>query len=125
MLARFPRKPFDGARLVDQLEQTATLTDTPVKTALVDLGYRGREVDGIRILHRGTPKPMSKAEKRLLECRQAVKPRIAHLPADHRMRRNSLKGALGDAMYSIMAADGSPLVDALSGGFLALDFIRR
>jgi IS5 family transposase len=70
------------------------------------LGYRGREVDGIRILHRGKPKRMSKAEKRLLKRRQAVEPSIGHLKADHRMRRNFLKGALGDAMNPILAAAG-------------------
>ena len=38
----FPGNPYDGNTLAEQLEQTAILTDTPVKTALVDLGYRGR-----------------------------------------------------------------------------------
>ena len=89
----FPGNPYDGDTLAEQLEQTAILTDTPVKTALVDLGYRGREVDGTRILHRGKPKRMSQAEKRLLKRRQAVEPSIGHLKADHRMRRNFLKGA--------------------------------
>jgi len=102
----FPGNPYDGDTLAEQLEQTAILTDTPVKTALVGLGYRGREVDGIRILHRGKPKRMSKAEKRLLKRRQAVEPSIGHLKADHRMRRNFLKGALGDAMNPILAAAG-------------------
>jgi IS5 family transposase len=72
----------------------------------VDLGYRGREVEETRILHRGKPKRMSKAEKRLLKRRQAVEPAIGHLKADHRTRRNFLKGALGDAMNSILAAAG-------------------
>jgi IS5 family transposase len=102
----FPGNPYDGDTLAEQLEQTAILTDTPVKTALVDLGYRGREVDGIRILHRGKPKRMSKAEKRLLKRRQAVEPSIGQLKADHRMRRNLVKGTLGDAMNPILAAAG-------------------
>ena len=100
----FPGNPYDGDTLAEQFEQTAILTDTPVKTALVDLGYRGLEVEGIRTLHRGKPKRMSKAEKRLLKRRQAVEPSIGHLKADHRMRRNFLKGALGDAMNPILAA---------------------
>jgi len=54
---------------------------------LTNTGYRGREVDGARILHRGKPKRMSKTEKRLLKRRPAVKPSIGHLKADHRMRR--------------------------------------
>ena len=60
----------------------------------------------MRILHRGKPKRMSKAEKRLLKRRQAVEPCIGHLKADHRMRRNFLKGAFGDAMNPILAAAG-------------------
>jgi len=49
---------------------------------------------------------MSKAEKRLLKRRQAVQPSIGHLKADHRMRRNFLKGTQGDAMNPILAAAG-------------------
>ena len=98
--------PYNGDTPAEQLEQTAILTDTSVKTALVDLGYRGREVDGIRILHRGKPKRMSKAEKRLLKRRQAVELSIGHLKADRPMRRNFLKGAVGEAMNPILAAAG-------------------
>jgi len=58
--------------LAERLKQTAILTDTPLKAALVDLGFRGREVDGTRILHRGELKRISKADKRLLKRRQAV-----------------------------------------------------
>ena len=49
---------------------------------------------------------MSKEERRLLKRRQAVEPSIGHLKADHRMRRNFLKGTLGDAMNPILAAAG-------------------
>mgnify|MGYP006427151291 CR=1 FL=1 len=38
----------------------------------MDLGYRGRAVDGVRVLHPGKPKRVCKAEKRLLKRRQAV-----------------------------------------------------
>ena len=102
----FPGNPYDGDTLAEQLEQTVILTDTLVKTALVDLDYRSREVDGTRILHRGEPKRTSKGEKRLLRRRQAVEPSIGHLRVDHRMRRNFLKGALGDAMNPIVTAAG-------------------
>ena len=49
---------------------------------------------------------MSKSEKQLLKRRQAVEPSIGHLKADHRMRWNFLKDALGDAMNPILAAAG-------------------
>lgn len=57
-----PGSSCDGETLAKQLEQTAGLTDIPVKTALVDPGYLRREVDGVRILDRGKPKRMSKSE---------------------------------------------------------------
>ena len=90
----FPGDPYDGNTLAEQIEQISILTNAPVKTALVDLGYRGK------------PKRMSKAEKRLLKRRQAVEPSIGHLKADHRLRRNFLRGARGDAMKPILAAAG-------------------
>ena len=77
-----------------------------MKTSFVDLRYSNREIDGIRILHRVKPKRMSKTEKRLPKRRQAVEPSISHLKADHRLRRNFLKGVRGDAMNPILAAAG-------------------
>ena len=43
---------------------------------------------------------------RLLKRRQTVEPSIGHLKADHRMRRNFLKGALGDPVNPILVAAG-------------------
>ena len=123
----FPGNRYDGDTLAEQLEQTAILTDTSAKTALVDLGYRRREVKGIRILHGGKPKRMSKAEKRVVKRRQTVEPSIGHLKADHRVRRNFLKGTIRDAMNPILAGGWvqHPLADAVDGHFLALDMICR
>jgi len=95
-----------GDTLAEQLDQTGVLIDTPVEMPLVDLDYHGREVDTPRIPHRGKPKRISQAEKGLFKRRHAVEPNIGHLKADHRMRRNFLKGALGDAVNPILAAAG-------------------
>jgi len=95
-----------GDTLAERLEQAAILSNTAVKNAVAELGYRGPEVDGTRILHRGKPKRMSKAEKRLLKRRQAVELSIGHLKADRPMRRNFLKGAVGEAMNPILATAG-------------------
>jgi IS5 family transposase len=73
---------------------------------LVDLGYRGREVDDVAIVHRGKAKTLTKAQRRWLRRRQAVEPVIGHLKADHRMDRCRLKGALGDALHAIACAAG-------------------
>jgi len=49
---------------------------------------------------------MTPSQRHWLKCRQAVEPVIGHLKAEHQMRRNHLKGQLGDALNVILAAAG-------------------
>ena len=109
----FPGNPWDGHTLAEQLEQsTILLEDIGVKPkqVVVDLGYRGKDVDAanpqVQIIHRGRYKSMSKHERKLLKRRQAVEPAIGHLKADHRMNRCWLKGAIGDALHALSCAVG-------------------
>ncbi|WP_425526857.1 transposase, partial [Xanthomonas oryzae] len=51
----FPGNPYDGDTLAEQLEQARGLlqdVDVIPQVAIVDLGYRGRDVEGVQILHR-------------------------------------------------------------------------
>lgn len=107
----FPNNPYDGHTLAEQLEQTNILIEdhgVRVKQAYVDLGYRG--VDdanpGVKIIHRGKYKSLSKLERKNLKRRQAIEPVIGHLKADHGMRRCWLKGAMGDAVHVVLCAAG-------------------
>ena len=102
----FPGNPYDGHTLAEQLEQTRILTDHQPKETIVDLGYRGRDLADIPVRHRGRIKSMTKTQRRWLKRRQAVEPVIGHLKAEHRMRRNHLKGQLGDALNVVLAAAG-------------------
>ena len=115
---RFTGKPFDGHTLAAQIGQTNTLINTTgkaIKEAYVDLGYRGVDADnrGVRVMHRGRIKSMTKLEKKRLKRRQAVEPVIGHVKHDHRMSRCHLIGSLGDALHAIACAAGQhSLVDA-------------
>ncbi len=102
----FPGNPYDGDTLAEQLEQIGILTETQPTTAFVDLGYRAREQDGTEVIHRGKIKRLTKSQCRALKRRQAVEPVIGHLKSDHRMDRNWLKGAIGDAMHAVLCACG-------------------
>ena len=102
----FPGNPYDGDTLAEHLEQTEILTGIAPTTAIVDLGYRGRQPEGVTVIHRGKPKTLTASQKRLLKRRQAVEPTIGHLKEENRMRRCHLKGALGDAMNPVLAAAG-------------------
>lgn len=102
----FPGNPYDGDTLAEQCEQAGILSDIVPEQVLVDLGYRGREVEHTRILHKGKRKSLTPSERRWLKRRSAIEPAIGHLKDDHRMRRNFLKGAQGDALNAVLAAAG-------------------
>ena len=108
---RFTGNPFDGHTLAAQIEQTNTLVASSGKVvheACVDLGYRGVDKDnpGVRVMHRGRIKSMTKLERKRLKRRQAVEPVIGHVKHDHRMIRCQLIGSLGDALHAIACAAG-------------------
>ena len=102
----FPGNPYDGDTLAEQLEQAEIVSGQTPTTAIVDLGYRGREIEGVTVLHRGKPKTLTRRQWAWVKRRQAVEPVIGHLKDDCRLRRNPLKGAQGDALHVIACAAG-------------------
>lgn len=56
----FPGTPNDGDTPAEQLEQAEILMGHKPKVAIVDLGYRGREVEDVKILHRGKSKRLTR-----------------------------------------------------------------
>jgi len=102
----FRGNPYDGDTLAEHREQTGILTGVEPETLIVDLGYRGRELGGARVLHKGKRKSLTPSDWRWLKRRQSVEPVIGHLKAEHRMRRCHLKGQLGDALNVVLAAAG-------------------
>ncbi len=102
----FPGNPYDGDTLAEQLEQVGIVSGTPPTTAIVDLGYRGRDIEGVTVLHRGKPKSLTRRQWAWVKRRQAVEPVIGHLKDDCRLRRCHLKGAEGDALHVIACAAG-------------------
>ena len=109
----FPGNPYDGHILAAQMEQSTILLqdlDVRAKQVVVDLGFRGKEVDranpDLEIIHRGRIKSMTKTQRRWLKRRQAVEPAIGHLKSDNRMQRCWLQGATGDALHALCCALG-------------------
>lgn len=105
--------PYDGHILSAQMEQsTFVLQDLNIspKQAVVDLGFRGKDVDqansDLEIIHRGRIKTMTKAQRRWLKRRQAVEPAIGHLKSDNRMQGCWLLGEAGDALHALYCAVG-------------------
>ena len=95
-----PGNPYDAHTLAETLEQVSILTDTKPTTAIVDKGYRGVEVDGVRILRSGQKRGITRTLKAMIKRRSAIEPAIGHMKMDGRLNRNPLKGTLGDALPS-------------------------
>lgn len=102
----FPGNPYDGDTLKEQLEQVECLTRIRPQTAIVDLGFRGREIEGTTVLHRGKAKRLTRSQWRWVKRRQAIEPIIGHVKDDCGMRRCALKGAQGDAHHAVLCAAG-------------------
>ncbi len=108
----FPGNPYDGDTLAEQLEQTRGLLQdvnvTPT-VAIVDLGDRGREVDGVQVLHRGKAKTLTRRQWRWIKRRQAVEPVIGHLQvaslqAERCTRRCAARARLRRWLHPALAA---------------------
>lgn len=125
----FKGNPFDGHTLPEQLDQIKRLSGMTVKNALVDRGYRGRKwINDTKVEIPGTGKPTNsyytKQKARKKFCRRAgIEPVIGHIKHDHRMQRNYLKGILGDAINTMLAAAGYNLKHWLNKVIFALETI--
>ena len=106
-----PGNPYDGHTLAETLEQVGILTgtDKPPATAIVDKGYRGVEIEGVRILRSGQRRGVTRTLKAMIKRRSAIEPAIGHMKMDGRLARNPLKGALGDALHAVMCGAGHNL----------------
>jgi transposase, IS5 family len=76
---------------------------------VADRGYRGHNTPPdhkFKVYIAGQKPRVAEAIKRELRRRSAVEPVIGHAKAEHRMGRNYLAGAHGDAANAVLAAAG-------------------
>ncbi len=106
-----PGNPYDGHTLAETLEQVGILagTDRPPATAIVDKGYRGVQIEGVRILRSGQRRGLIRTLKAMISRRSAIEPVIGYMKMDGRLGRTPLKGALGDALDAVMCGAGHNL----------------
>lgn len=95
----------------ETLEQVGILTgtDRPPATAIVDRGYKGIKLEGVRILMSGQKRGITRTLQAMIKRRSAIEPTIGHMKMDGRFARNPLKGALGDALHAVMCGAGHNL----------------
>lgn len=104
-----PGNPYDGHTLSSAVEQIHALTHRTPKDVFVDRGYRGIAVPGVTIWRSGQKRGVTPSIKKAIHRRSAIEPAIGHMKNDGRLRRNWLKGALGDAMHAMLCGAGHNL----------------
>ena len=104
-----PGNPYDGHTLPEAVEQVSILTDHLPKAVFVDKGYRGVAVAGVAIWLSGQKRGVTPAIKKAIHRRSAIEPAIGHMKNDGRLRRNWLKGSLGDALHAVLCGAGHNL----------------
>ena len=99
-----------------------------LKRIITDAGYKGHNAPPshrFRVYTAGQKRRMTKAIKRQMKRRAAIEPVIGHLKDDHRMGRNHLAHAIGDAANAVLAATGYNFRRLLTWLRLWLSVLRR
>ncbi len=102
--------PYDGHTLSAAIDQATRMipTNTNIKEAFVDLGYRGHKCSGIEVhvVGKGSKQGIKPSLKRFMRRRAAIEPIIGHMKNDGRDHRNHLLGKDGDRMHALMMGFG-------------------
>ena len=85
------------------------LTAQKPKAVFVDKGYRGVSVDGVTIWRSGQKRGVTPSIRKAIHRRSAVEPAIGHMKNEGKLRRNWLKGSLGDALNAVLCGAGHNL----------------
>ncbi|SEI16682.1 transposase, IS5 family [Paraburkholderia hospita] len=106
-----PGNPYDGHTLAEALEQAAILSDITPEIAVVDRGYKGVDIEGVKIYHPGPRRGITRGLRAMIRRRSTIEPAIGHMKTDGKLDRNWLKGTLGDAMHAVLCGAGQPAHD--------------
>jgi transposase, IS5 family len=104
-----PGNPYDGHSLAKVIPSIEQLLGNSPDRFIADAGYKGHKAPPeykLKVYTQGQKRRMTEQIKRELKRRSAVEPVIGHMKAEHRMGRNYLAHASGDAVNAILAAVG-------------------
>jgi IS5 family transposase len=104
-----PGNPYDGHTLATVIPEIETQIGASLARIVADRGYRGHNAPPdhrFKVYISGQRRRVTEAINRELRRRSAVEPVIGHAKAEHRMGRNYLAGAYGDAANAVLAAAG-------------------
>ena len=108
-VAALPGNPYDGHTLAKVIPAMQALVGNVLERIVADAGYRGHNAPPeckFKVFTAGQKRRVTAHIKRQMKRRAAVEPVIGHLKAEHRMGRNYLAHAAGDAINAVLAAAG-------------------
>jgi transposase, IS5 family len=108
-VAALPGNPYDGHTLAQVIPAIEALVGNVLDRIIADAGYRGHNAPlerRFRVYTAGQKRRVTPQIKRDFKRRAAIEPVIGHLKDDHRMGRNHLAHASGDAINAVLAAAG-------------------
>jgi transposase, IS5 family len=104
-----PGNPYDGHTLKTVIPAIEKITGATLSRILADAGYKGHNAPPshkMRVYTSGQKRGVTGKIKKLMKRRAAVEPVIGHMKQDHRMHRNHLAHAAGDAINAVLDAAG-------------------
>src|SRR6266487_4839074 len=107
--AALPGNPYDGHTLGTVIPQMEALIGNVLDRCITDAGYRGHNAPPdhkFKVYTTGQKRRLTPQIKREFKRRAAIEPVIGHLKEHHRMGRNHLAHASGDAINAVLAAAG-------------------
>jgi IS5 family transposase len=107
--AALPGNSYDGHTLGTVIPQMQALIGNILDRCITDAGYRGHNAPPdykFKVYTTGQKRRLTPQIKREFKRRAAIEPVIGHLKEHHRMRRNHLAHASGDAINAVLAATG-------------------
>ena len=107
--AALPGNPYDGHTLGTVIPQMQALIGNILDRCITDAGYRGHNAPPdhkFKVYTTGQKRRVTPQIKREFKRRAAIEPVIGHLKEHHRMGRNHLAHASGDAINAVLAAAG-------------------
>jgi len=107
--AALPGNSYDGHTLGTVIPQIQALIGNILDRCITDAGYRGHNAPPdykFKVYTTGQKRRLTPQIKREFKRRAAIEPVIGHLTEHHRMRRNHLAHASGDAINAVLAATG-------------------
>ena len=108
-LQAFHGNPYDGHTLQKSVISAEELSKKEIKKIFVDKGYRGCVLANKEVHISGKKKGVTEYLKKQIKRRQAIEPHIGHLKNEGKLRRNYLKGRLGDFLNALLCGIGHNL----------------